>query len=335
MALSRLNPWMTVTSLDSTLKYFTNSDALGTSLLAINEKIHRAIVDLEFTVTQSVEGQKKKLTVKLIDFEDVENNDFLVTNQFAVQGLNKTIYPDLIIFINGLPIVVIEAKSPFKEGGMGIKAGKKDAYDQLCRYMDSRSDVVSEGAQKLFHTNFFTGIINKYHAYAGTITAGYDYYLEWKDPYPFKVQDMVDLKNNGQNLFLQGLLEKQNLLLIMQFFVLFETEGDIRIKKLARYQQFRACMKAIKRIQAGKTPLEKGGVIWHTQGSGKSLSMVMLARMIRRTKGLEDTMLVIITDRIVWINSFFILSRASFRPPTRWPNPIWTKSSPGQKPWRK
>ncbi|WP_373484910.1 type I restriction endonuclease subunit R [Acetobacterium malicum] len=298
MALSRLNPWMTVTSLDSTIKYFTNSDALGTSLLAINEKIHRAIVDLEFTVTQSVEGQKKKLTVKLIDFEDVENNDFLVTNQFAVQGLNKTIYPDLVIFINGLPIVVIEAKSPFKEGGMGIKAGKKDAYDQLCRYMDSRSDVVSEGAQKLFHTNFFTAIINKYHAYAGTITAGYDYYLEWKDPYPFKVQDMVDLKNNGQNLFLQGLLEKQNLLLIMQFFVLFETEGDIRIKKLARYQQFRACMKAIKRIQAGKTPLEKGGVIWHTQGSGKSLSMVMLARMIRRTKGLEDTMLVIITDRI-------------------------------------
>jgi len=297
-ALQRLNPWMTEVSLVSTLKYFTNSDALGTSLLAINEKIHSAIVDLEFTVTQTVEGHKKNLTVKLIDFEDATNNDFLVTNQFAVQGLNKTIYSDIVVFINGLPIVVIEAKSPFKEGAMGIKAGKKDAYNQLKRYMDSRSDAVSEGAQKLFHTNFFTGIINKYHAYAGTITSGYDYYLEWKDPYPWKAQDMDDLENNGQNLFLQGLLEKKNLLLMMQFFVLFETESDVRLKKLARYQQFRACMKAIKRIQSGKTPLEKGGVIWHTQGSGKSLSMVMLARMIRRTKGLEDTMLVIITDRI-------------------------------------
>lgn len=79
---------------------------------------------------------------------------------------------------------------------------------------------------------------------------------------------------------------------------MFETEEDVRIKKLARYQQFRACMKAIKRIKNGKTPLEKGGVIWHTQGSGKSLSMVMLARMIRRTKELQDTMLVVVTDRI-------------------------------------
>lgn len=208
-ALQRLNPWMTEVSLNSTLKYFTNSDALGTSLLAINEKIHRAIVDLEFTVTQTMEGHKKNITVKLIDFEDATNNDFLVTNQFAVQGLNKTIYPDIVIFINGLPIVVIEAKSPFKEGAMGIKAGKKDAYDQLKRYMDSRSDAVSEGVQKLFHTNFFTGIINKYHAYAGTVTSGYDYYLEWKDPYPWKAQDMDDLENNGQNLFLQGLLERR------------------------------------------------------------------------------------------------------------------------------
>ena len=84
----------------------------------------------------------------------------------------------------------------------------------------------------------------------------------------------------------------------MQFFIVFETEEDVRVKKLARYQQFRACMKALKRVTEGKTSLEKGGVIWHTQGSGKSLSMVMLARMIRRTPQLRDTMLVIITDRI-------------------------------------
>lgn len=298
VALKRLNPWMTEESLNSAVKFLVSSENLGTSLLEINEKVYKAIVDLDFTVTQVINGQKKPQTVKFIDFNDATNNDFLVANQYKVQGLNKEILPDLVIFINGLPVVVIEAKSPFKEGGEFIKAGKKDAFDQLRRYMDVREGAISEGAERLFHTNFFTGIINKYRAYAGTISSSYDYYLEWKDPYPFKKEDIVDLENYGQNLFLLGLLEKDNLLKIMQFFILFETEGDIRVKKLARYQQFRACMKAIKRIGEGETPLEKGGVIWHTQGSGKSLSMVMLARMIRRTVELRDTMLVVVTDRI-------------------------------------
>lgn len=295
-SLHRLNPWMTEESLNHTIKFLLNSVSLGTSLLEINERLYKAIVDLEFTVTQVVNGQKKQHTVRFIDFEDVSNNEFLVANQYQVQGLNKTIYPDIVVFINGLPVVVIEAKSPFKEGGQFIKAGKKDGFNQLRRYMDIRDGSISEGAERLFHTNFFTGIINKYHAYAGTISSTYDYYLEWKDSYPFKKEDIEDLDNNGQNLFLLGMLEKNNLLKIMQFFILFETEGDIRIKKIARYQQFRACMKAFKRIKEGKTPLERGGVIWHTQGSGKSLSMVMLARMVRRQ--LEGTMLVVITDRI-------------------------------------
>lgn len=298
MALKRLNPWMNEESIDAAAKFLTNSESLGTSLMEINEKIYKAIVDLGFTVQQTMNGQKKKQTVRFIDFENISNNDFLVTNQFEVQGIIRTIFPDIVIFINGIPIVVIEAKSPFKENAENIRAGKKDAYNQLRRYMDIRDGSISEGAERLFHTNFFTGIINKFHAYAGTISSSYDYYLEWKDPYPFKIEYMEDIENNGQNRFLQGMLEKNNLLKIMQFFILFETEGDVRVKKLTRYQQYRACMKAIKRIKDGKTPLEKGGVIWHTQGSGKSLSMVMLARMIRRTKELQDTMLVVITDRI-------------------------------------
>lgn len=297
-ALERLNPWMTEESLSSAIKFFVNSEALGTSLLEINEKIYKGIVDLDFTVTQLIDGQKKPRTVRFIDFENIDNNDFLVTNQYRVQGINKEVFPDIVIFINGIPIAVIEAKSPFKEGGEFIKAGKKDAYDQLRRYMDVRDGAVSEGAERLFHTNFITAIINKYHAYAGTISSSYDYYLEWKDPHPFRREDIEDLENNGQNLLLRGIFEKSNLLKIMQFFILFETESDLRVKKLARYQQFRACMKAMKRIEEGKNPIERGGVIWHTQGSGKSLTMVMLARMIRRTPALRDSMLVIVTDRI-------------------------------------
>jgi len=299
-ALKRLNPWMNEVSLESAVKFLINSESLGTSLLAINEKIYKAIVDLNFTVTQTIGGQKKPRTVKFIEFdpEKLDSNDYLVTNQYVVQGLNKEIRPDIVVFINGLPVVVIEAKSPFKEGGMHTNAGKKDGFDQLRRYMDVRDNTVSEGAERLFHTNFFNAIINKYKGYVGTITSSYDYFLEWKDPYPFKKEDMEDLDNNGQNLVLLGLLEKKNLLKIMQFFIMFETETDVRVKKLARYQQFRACMKAIQRIKEGKTPLDSGGVIWHTQGSGKSLTMVMLARMIRRTPELRDTMLVVITDRV-------------------------------------
>jgi len=298
VTLTRLNPWMNETSLSAAVKYLVNSESLGTSLLDINEKIYKAIVDMEFTVDQVVGGQRKNQTVKFIDFEDTNNNDFLVTNQYEVQGINKVILPDIVIFINGIPIVVIEAKSPFKEGAQHIKAGKKDAFEQLRRYMDVRDNTISEGAERLFHTNFFTGIINKYRAYAGTISSSYDYYLEWKDPYPFSIKDFDDIGNNGQNLFLNGVLEKNNLMLLLQYFILFETEGDVRIKKIARYQQFRAVMKAFERINEGKSPVERGGVIWHTQGSGKSLSMVMLARMIRRSEALRDTMLVVVTDRV-------------------------------------
>lgn len=298
-SIKKLNPWMNDVSLESAVKFLVNSESLGTSLLEINEKIYKAIVDLNFTVTQTIDGQKKPRTVKFIEFEPdkIDENEFLVTNQYVVQGLNKEIKPDIVVFINGIPIVVIEAKSPFKAGNSDTNAGKKDAFDQLRRYMDVRDGAISEGAERLFHTNFFNGIINKYKGYVGTITSSYDYYLEWKDPYPFKKEDIDDLDNNGQNLILLGLLEKRSLLNIMQYFILFETEGDVRVKKLARYQQHRAVMKAIKRIKEGKTPLEKGGVIWHTQGSGKSLTMVMLARMVRRLPELRDSMIVVITDR--------------------------------------
>lgn len=297
-SIRKLNPWMNDVSLETSIRFLVNSESLGTSLLDINEKVYKAIIDLSFTVVQTIDGQKKPQTVKFIDFDNLENNEFLVTNQYVVQGLNKEIKPDIVLFVNGMPVVVIEAKSPFKSGNSDMNAGKKDAFNQLRRYMDIRDGVISEGAERLFHTNFFNGIINKYRGYVGTITSSYDYYLEWKDPYPFRKEDIEDLENNGQNLILLGLLEKKNLLNILQYFILFETEGDVRVKKLARYQQHRAVMKAIKRIKEGKTPLERGGVIWHTQGSGKSLSMVMLARMIRRLPELRDTMIVVITDRI-------------------------------------
>ncbi|MTI71434.1 MAG: type I restriction endonuclease subunit R [Firmicutes bacterium] len=298
-ALKKLNPWINNTNLNKAIHHISRADNLGASLLEINEKIYDVIVKLKLSLEQDLDGSGRKQynTVKYIDFDNPDNNEFLVVRQLKVQGVNETCYPDIVIYINGIPVVVIECKSPFKERETNVKAGKSDAYKQLRRYMDLRGSQTGEGIERLFYTNFITGILNKYHGYLGTISSKYNHYLEWKDPYPFKKSDMENIENNGQNLFLQGVLEKNNLLDIMKNFILYETEDNNRIKKVARYQQYRAVNKALNRILKGKSPLEKGGVIWHTQGSGKSLSMVMLAGKIRRAPELRNSTIVVVTDR--------------------------------------
>lgn len=300
-ALKRLNSWMDEGNINNTVRYLSRPENIGTSLLEINEKIYDAIINMNYTVDQDIygNGQKKSQTVHFIDWDNVDNNDFLVTRQFEVKTfLGKSIYPDIVIFINGIPVVVLECKSPFLEKYKNENMGKKEAFEQLRRYMNERDGSILEGNPRLFYTNFFTGILNKYHAYLGTISSKYNHYLEWKDPYPFKRDDVIGVGDNGQNLYIQGLLEKNNLLDIMRNFILFETDNGITIKKVARYQQFRAVNKAIIKLKDGKDSLSRGGVVWHTQGSGKSLTMVMLARKIKRTRELSDSTIVVVTDRI-------------------------------------
>ncbi|GAA0123464.1 HsdR family type I site-specific deoxyribonuclease [Clostridium faecium] len=295
-ALRRINPWMNDGSISKAIRYLTRPEGLGVSLYEINEKIYDAIVNLSYSLDQDLDGsgQKKYHTVKFIDWDNITNNDFLVTRQFKVHGPHEKIIPDIIIFINGIPVVVLECKSPFLEKSKNENMGKYEAFNQLRRYMNARESNVVEGAERLFYTNFITGILNKYHGYLGTISSTYGHYQEWKDPYPFKVKDIQGVEDNGQNIFLQGILEKKNLLDIMRNFLLYE--GGI--KKVCRYQQFRAVNKALKRLVDGKDSISRGGVIWHTQGSGKSLTMVLLARKIRRIEELMDATIVVVTDRV-------------------------------------
>ncbi|MGS0745240.1 type I restriction endonuclease subunit R [Syntrophomonas erecta subsp. sporosyntropha] len=302
-SLKKLNPWMDEGNLNKGVRFLTRADSLGTNLLEINEKIYDAIVNLTYALEQDLDGsgQKKFHTVKFIDWDNPDNNDFLVTRQFKIQGPNEKAIPDIVIFINGIPVVVIECKSPFLEKSKNAKMGKHEAYIQLRRYMDARDDTtVVEGVPRLFYTNFFTVILNKYHAYTGTISSQYGHYLEWKDPYPFKIKDIAEVENCGQNILLQGMLEKKNLLDIMQNFILYETDNasSIRVKKICRYQQYRAANKALERLVSGRDSRSRGGVVWHTQGSGKSLTMVFLARKIRRVPELADATIVVVTDRI-------------------------------------
>lgn len=301
VALRRLNPWISQGNLQRTIRYLQTADHLGSSLLEINEKLYDDMVNLTYTVEQDLDdsGLKKKHTVHFIDWDEPLNNDFLVVRQFEVQTLSgKSIFPDIVVFVNGIPVVVLECKSPFLEKQNKVSVGKKQGYEQLCRYMNIRDEALGEGAPHLFYTNFFTGILNKYHAYVGTISSQYNHYVEWKDPYPFKKKDIEDVENSPQNIFIQGMLEKHNLIDLMRNFLLFEPDDGRIIKKVCRYQQFRAVNKAIDRMVKGKNSIGRGGVVWHTQGSGKSLTMVFLARKLRRMEGLMDSTIVVVTDRI-------------------------------------
>ncbi|MFD3157951.1 type I restriction endonuclease subunit R [Haloimpatiens sp. FM7330] len=298
-ALKKLNPWINDENAEKVVRKFNRAESLGAGLLEINEKIYDYIVHLELTVDQVIDGKKKTPTVKLIDFDDIDNNDFLVTRQFVVKGQQETIRPDIVVFINGMPIAVLECKSPFKETKVNENVGKFDGFQQLRRYMNGRDANFIEGAERLFYTNFITGILNKYTAFIGTISSGYKHYVEWKDAYPVENRDVADEKDTPQNILLQGVFEKENLLDIMQNFIVYDLdkENSRKVKKVCRYQQFRAVQKSLKRLENGKTPLSKGGVVWHTQGSGKSLTMVFLAKKIRNHKKLSNATIVIVTDR--------------------------------------
>ncbi len=299
-ALKKLNPWMDKYQINKAVRYLTRPEKLGANTLEINEKIYDAIVNLNFTVEATdSKGQKKNRTVNFIDFKNPNNNGFLVARQFVIKGPQEVVVPDIVIFINGIPVVVLECKSPFIETARNELAGKHAAFVQLKRYMNDREAQIIEGAPRLFYTNFFTGILNKYHGYIGTISSSQSDYLEWKDPYPFELKDIEGYKDNGQNIFFHGLLEKNNLLDIIRNFFLFEADSKSskKVKKTCRYQQYRAVNKALVRLKTGKDKLERGGVIWHTQGSGKSLAMVFLAVKIRRDPKLYDSTIVVVTDR--------------------------------------
>ena len=168
--------------------------------------------------------------------------------------------------------------------------------NQLLRYANLRNPENNEGCQKLFHYNQVMISTHRDGARVGTISSPYEYYLEWKDPFPTDKSEIGD-NPNSQQIIIEGLLKPKQFLDIIQNFTIFEVEDGRKIKKIARYQQFRAVQKTISRLKTTGDRKQKGGVIWHTQGSGKSLTMVFLTQKIRRDPLLSDYKLVFLTDR--------------------------------------
>lgn len=286
-AIQRINPWISEDNLRKVVREVTLIQT--STLMEANQWFWERLTQY-FSVDQDLGSGRRGQTLKLIDFDQPENNEFLCVDQFKVQGPNQNIIPDITLFVNGLPLGVIECKSPFVTDPMA------EGINQLRRYANLRNPGDSEGCEKLFHYNQVMVSTYRDGARVGTISSPVEYYLEWKDPYPKTHQDLGE-NPTPQNLLIQGLLDPKTFLDIIQNFTIYETESGRTIKKIARYQQYRAVQKTIERLTAPGDRKSKGGVIWHTQGSGKSLTMVFLTQKIRRDPLLRDYKLVFLTDR--------------------------------------
>lgn len=224
-------------------------------------------------------AEEKSSIVKLIDYEKVENNTFEVVNQFTfIEGYNNR-RPDIILFINGLPLVLMELKSPSKD-----EVGAENAYNQIRNYMQ---DIPS-----IFYYNAICVISDLSTNKAGTITSGLDRFMEWKT----KDGSYENTAYAQFDTFYEGLFQKERLLDIIKNFICFSESNQQLIKILAGYHQYFAVKKAVERAKVATATDGKGGVFWHTQGSGKSLSMVFYAHLLQEV--LDSPTIVVMTDRI-------------------------------------
>jgi type I restriction enzyme R subunit len=289
-SIKRINPWIEDDQINEVIRRITTPQA--NSLLEANREIHELLLE-NTSVQENRKTGEKSPTVKFIDFRNPENNSFIAISQFKVNipGTEKHIIPDIVLFVNGLPLVVVECKSPATSDPIN------EAITQLMRYSNRR--VTKEGNEKLFWYNLFMIATSNQVAKYGTITSDYEHFYEWKDPYPYSLSDISQDKTiTSQDLLVQGMLSKNNLLDILHIFTLFVEDPKGGIKKVApRYQQFRAVKKIVKRVKEGKTPEEKGGIVWHTQGSGKSLTMMQTVRAFYHDPELSNFKIVFVTDR--------------------------------------
>jgi len=232
--------------------------------------------------SRTVAGEAKKKTIHLIDFKKTANNQFAVTTQLYVQA-QKSRIADVVLYINGIPLVVIEAKSP-----LAGKDKSGEAFDQIKQY---ERDV-----PRLFYSNLFNVVTDGAQLLYGATGAPSEFWGVWKDPWPKKSADFSNLLAQG----LYALCEPSRLLDLLAHFAVFETDADTgaSIKKICRYQQFRAVNKLYERAQGDGA---RKGLIWHTQGSGKSLTMVYATLKLRAhltSKEVSSPNILVLTDRV-------------------------------------
>ncbi len=306
-------PWLDESRLDEAVAAITK---LSThKLMEANEKATALLIrGLTVEGLPGWEGGRGQ-TIHYIDWETPANNRFTVVNQYRVDcppGFNSDkafIVPDLVLLVNGIPLVVVECKSP------SVPEPLAEAVDQLRRYSNQRKAAFevddNEGNEPLFATNQLLVATSFDEARVGCVGAAFEHYAQWKTVVsPDGAGSEIEVAQalgkavlSEQERLIAGLLTPAHLLDVLQNFMLFMQAGGQTIKTVCRYQQYRAVNRAIARMKTGQTRLQhgehdqRGGIIWHTQGSGKSLTMVFLVRKLRADADLRRFKVIVITDR--------------------------------------
>jgi type I restriction enzyme R subunit len=279
-AIQRLNPNIPSAAREDAIKQVLD---MGIPvLMTANQHFHRLLV-AGVPVQYQKDGETRGDFVRLIDWATPERNEWLAVNQFSIKGPHHTRRPDIILFVNGLPLVLIELKNPSDE-----KADIWKAYDQIQTYKEQIPDV--------FQTNEMLVISDGTEALLGSLSADPERFMAWRTIDGVTL-DPLGAFNELQTL-VRGVLAPAYLLDYLRYFVLFEDDGGI-VKKIAGYHQFHAVRLAITQVIEASRPggSRKGGVVWHTQGSGKSITMTCFAARVMQEPVMQNPTIVVITDR--------------------------------------
>jgi type I restriction enzyme R subunit len=279
-AIARLNPQIPLAAREDALRQVLE---LGVPVqLSANRLFHRLLVG-GVPVQYQKDGETRGDFVRLIDWIDVRANEWLVINQFSIQGPKHTRRPDIILFVNGLPLVLLELKNP-----ADVNADLVKAFDQLQTYKEQIPDV--------FHYNEILVISDGSEARMGSLSADIERFARWRTIDGVTVDPLGEF--NELETLVRGVLQPAMLLDYLRYFVLFEDDGRL-VKKIAGYHQFHAVRAAIQQAVIASRPggTHKGGVVWHTQGSGKSITMTCFAARVMQEAAMENPTIVVITDR--------------------------------------
>lgn len=279
-AIDKLNPTLPQDAKEDALKKVLRTES--PNAIINNEKFHRYLtdgIDVEIRTDSGIRGEK----VYIIDFENPINNEFLAVNQLTVIENNKNKRPDIVIFINGLPLVVVELKNAVDEN-----ATLKSAFNQLQTY--------KQAIPSLFVYNSLLIISDGWDAGCGTITSDFKRFMTWRNKNSKKEVSHTEL---GMQVMFEGMLNKNTILDLVRNFIVFEKDKEKTLKKIAAYHQYYAVNKAVEStiLASSKNGDGRGGVIWHTQGSGKSLSMVFFSGKLVVDLRMKNPTLVLLTDR--------------------------------------
>lgn len=279
-AIAKLNPTVPLAAREDALKQVQE---LGLPIqLSANRLFHRLLVS-GVPVQYQKDGETRGDFVRLIDWVEVKANDWLAINQFSIQGPKHTRRPDIILFVNGLPLVLLELKNP-----ADVKADLGKAFDQIQTYKEQIPD--------LFQYNEILVISDGSEARMGSLSADVERFMNWRT-IDGQALDPLGQFNELETL-VRGALAPPMLLDYLRYFVLFEDDGRL-VKKIAGYHQFHAVRAAIGQVVSASRPggSHKGGVVWHTQGSGKSITMTCFAARVMQEAAMENPTIVVITDR--------------------------------------